>query len=368
MHLENIPKTDYERVVGGSDKIIWITRFDDKKEPLTTVTMWADAAIVPFPENKHVSYEYYSGMLKYSYVFKGKPYVDRVIQETLDQGILVVKIECEEKFSFNGFNNQACTIWKPEIGKLRINGWKYGSYLILYDLPEYNEVLSHDEIDETIISYLAKKIQKSKHKNGELCKFPVWDQSKKYLPEQPHHFEYTGTLTDGKEHKGRVWLADIDGKITYLPYNLISQFEILRIVVDDKSIFKRGDVVANKIGDMAEVTVVESKDRIHSVSLKGEHYITPESMLYKPSLEQLVCYDDELWTKNLSGGTRARAYYVGEFKYKYVQFCYLFSNNINYLGQWYPKDLGESIAASLGIKIKTLAEGEKPQYPMRNKK
>ena len=157
-----------EAIVDRPDRYYKISRsgwnvFDDqlspvKKQPRTVVTVWHKVDLVINGELDRIP-------KKSSYCFEGTPDVDRVITETLGQGALAVKLECDEEFGIKdchaGVAN-SCYFWKRAIGRVIqrsfICGEKDGIYSFSLNKDGGTcKYISDFDIESAIKVYLEKR-------------------------------------------------------------------------------------------------------------------------------------------------------------------------------------------------------------------
>jgi hypothetical protein len=116
-----------------------------KKPVVTTVKVWEP------------NIEGDGAFIKYTYQFKGKPDIDRVIAETLKQGALAIKIECTEVFTCNGlsgmFNDAYFWVEFLNIKGERLDYKGYCSWV--YFIPGKN--MADSDIEAAITEYIEKQ-------------------------------------------------------------------------------------------------------------------------------------------------------------------------------------------------------------------
>ncbi len=124
------------------------------KQPKTTVTVW----------DEHRKHKW----IKSSYTFNGLPDVDRVIEETLDEGALAVRIECDKEFrpkrNYCLTNDYVITLVDLNFATASIANEYAGLHIDGESIPA---------LESAIIDYLFKQSKRTKQPSKSQPKYPV---------------------------------------------------------------------------------------------------------------------------------------------------------------------------------------------------
>jgi len=206
----------------------------------------------------------------------------------------------------------------------------------------------------------------SKHKkDGGRCELPVCYYDRKHLPNNPHHFEYTGEVRGVKNGE---WYRNINGTCICRALTDYDIREILRLVVD--STFKVGDVVVLKsTGRCGTIRNIEKniKGDIYFVLILSEVLSINEAPtnLRLATPEEVKQHENDTWVKELPDGVLVRAY---QSHGSDMPIWLFFNNDDDITFMSIRHDVGAALCSAAGIKIKIPELGEKPQYPMKGKK
>ena len=132
------------------------------KQPHSRVTVWDET--IKNGQTYHNLKRIQDVCWRYDYTFNGLPDVDKVIKETLDEGALAVRIECDGQFTGRKTAADTMCLFQK---KVRL-GWDYGDYY-----GSYSDLSS--EIESSIIEYC--KEQSAKQPKQPEPKFKVGDKA-----------------------------------------------------------------------------------------------------------------------------------------------------------------------------------------------
>jgi len=134
------------------------------KQPHSKVAVWDET--IKNGQTYHNLQRIKDACWRYDYTFNGLPDIDRVIKETLDEGALAVRIECDENFGCKDGFGGGIYLWDNNVD---LNyGWPYSGYRGWWAI----DVI--EQLESAVIAYC--KEQSAKQSKQPLPKFEVGDK------------------------------------------------------------------------------------------------------------------------------------------------------------------------------------------------